>query len=229
VGRFTTVDPVVTLAENLADPQRWNRYAYVRNNPLRYTDPDGREIQTLDALALERVRSTLPVSLRSAVVTGRDGLVDKDVLNAIRSDDANLVALRSIANDPALMQVETASGASMGKLGMMPFDFKSEAQVKAEIAAVGGDISKASAEGFLGVTDRTGPSTVKVTLSNGTGPAAGAPAVEHAVTAAHEMYGHGLPMMRGKPSGHEPTYPKGPVNQAIAAIEARTHKLYEKQ
>ena len=44
IGRFTTVDPVVTWKENLEDPQRWNRYAYVRNNPLRYTDPDGRII-----------------------------------------------------------------------------------------------------------------------------------------------------------------------------------------
>ena len=43
-ARFTTVDPVYTWRENLADPQRWNRYAYARNNPLRYTDPDGREI-----------------------------------------------------------------------------------------------------------------------------------------------------------------------------------------
>lgn len=42
VGRFTTIDPVYTWKENLADPQRWNRYAYVRNNPLRFTDPDGR-------------------------------------------------------------------------------------------------------------------------------------------------------------------------------------------
>ena len=41
-GRFTTTDPAFTLAENLVDPQRWNRYVYVRNNPLRYTDPDGR-------------------------------------------------------------------------------------------------------------------------------------------------------------------------------------------
>ena len=44
IGRFTTVDPVYTWRENLVDPQRWDRYAYARNNPLKYTDPDGRAI-----------------------------------------------------------------------------------------------------------------------------------------------------------------------------------------
>lgn len=44
IGRFTTTDPVYTWRENLVDPQRWNRYAYARNNPLRYVDPDGRQI-----------------------------------------------------------------------------------------------------------------------------------------------------------------------------------------
>jgi RHS repeat-associated protein len=43
VGRFTTIDPVTTIEENLVDPQRWNRYAYARNNPLNYVDPDGRD------------------------------------------------------------------------------------------------------------------------------------------------------------------------------------------
>ena len=36
--------PAMTIAENLVDPQRWNRYAYVISNPLRYVDPDGREL-----------------------------------------------------------------------------------------------------------------------------------------------------------------------------------------
>jgi RHS repeat-associated protein len=42
LGRFTTVDPAMTIKDNLVDPQRWNRYAYVTNNPLKFTDPDGR-------------------------------------------------------------------------------------------------------------------------------------------------------------------------------------------
>lgn len=38
VGRFLSVDPVTF---NYRSPQSWNRYAYVLNNPLRYTDPYG--------------------------------------------------------------------------------------------------------------------------------------------------------------------------------------------
>jgi RHS repeat-associated protein len=56
LGRFTTVDPVYTLKENLEDPQRWNRYAYARNNPLRYTDPDGRAIVCGSAACQEYAR-----------------------------------------------------------------------------------------------------------------------------------------------------------------------------
>jgi RHS repeat-associated protein len=44
LARFTSIDPVTTWKDNLADPLRWNRYAYSRNNPLRYVDPDGRKI-----------------------------------------------------------------------------------------------------------------------------------------------------------------------------------------
>ena len=46
-GRFTGVDPVLDLDKAIVDPQRWNRYTYVRNNPLRYVDPDGRVIDTI--------------------------------------------------------------------------------------------------------------------------------------------------------------------------------------
>ena len=38
MGRFMSPDP---LAGSMADPQSWNRYAYVRNNPLNWTDPTG--------------------------------------------------------------------------------------------------------------------------------------------------------------------------------------------
>lgn len=42
LGRFLSVDPVLDAKRALPEPQRWNRYSYVVNNPLRYVDPDGR-------------------------------------------------------------------------------------------------------------------------------------------------------------------------------------------
>lgn len=39
-GRFTSVDPLLASA-SLTNPQSWNRYAYVLNNPMRFTDPTG--------------------------------------------------------------------------------------------------------------------------------------------------------------------------------------------
>jgi RHS repeat-associated protein len=40
-GRWVSPDPAGLAAVNPANPQSWNRYAYVLNNPLTYTDPDG--------------------------------------------------------------------------------------------------------------------------------------------------------------------------------------------
>src|SRR5262249_57191353 len=43
-GRFTSVDPLGASA-TVANPQSFNRYVYVWNNPLRYVDPDGLDAQ----------------------------------------------------------------------------------------------------------------------------------------------------------------------------------------
>jgi RHS repeat-associated protein len=59
-GRFTTVDPVMNVEAALVDPQRWNRYAYTRNNPLALVDPDGRDAITAMWRLMEVVRYNGP-------------------------------------------------------------------------------------------------------------------------------------------------------------------------
>jgi RHS repeat-associated protein len=44
LGRFISADPIVPKPGN---PQALNRYSYVYNNPLRYTDPSGHWLESL--------------------------------------------------------------------------------------------------------------------------------------------------------------------------------------
>jgi hypothetical protein len=50
-GRFTSPDPLGAAAGKEGDPQSWNLYAYSRNNPLLYTDPDGLTFRICDTSA----------------------------------------------------------------------------------------------------------------------------------------------------------------------------------
>ncbi len=42
-GRFTSPDPINVNILRVINPQRWNMYVYGVNNPLAFTDPDGRD------------------------------------------------------------------------------------------------------------------------------------------------------------------------------------------
>lgn len=41
LGRWPSPDPAGLAATDPTDPQSWNRYAYVRNNPITRVDPSG--------------------------------------------------------------------------------------------------------------------------------------------------------------------------------------------
>ena len=45
LGRFMSPDPKTISPLRMLDPQQWNRYAYARNSPLIYVDPDGKELR----------------------------------------------------------------------------------------------------------------------------------------------------------------------------------------
>jgi RHS repeat-associated protein len=49
LGRFASPDPEQAAGfDHMHDPQSWNGYAYARNNPLIYVDPDGQNYNLCD-------------------------------------------------------------------------------------------------------------------------------------------------------------------------------------
>jgi RHS repeat-associated protein len=215
-GRFTSTDPVLISKQRIVDPQQWNLFGYVRNNPLKLVDPEGREVKVLDEAASRAIRSTVPESLRSRIKVTKGGAVDTKALNKVKTTDANLNDLRSAANDSNTIQVSTAKG-----FGGKEFSCESKEVVVEERAKESPDTVVFGREApmdqfYAGHTEGR----------EWTGKAATAPEAFRAGSAAHEIYGNGLPNLKGLPWKYDSG---GPVDTNIKNIEQRTEKLYEKK
>ena len=67
-GRWMSPDPAGAVAENLGDPQSWNRYLYALNNPLNLVDPLGLDTcYELHGWPSEGVTWTVPVYCSSGI------------------------------------------------------------------------------------------------------------------------------------------------------------------
>jgi RHS repeat-associated protein len=77
MGRFTTVDPLMASATT-HDPQSFNRYTFVLNNPLRYVDPDGLKAKTPWDLLTAKERKIITPKL-----TVPKGQTAKQVFNVL--------------------------------------------------------------------------------------------------------------------------------------------------
>lgn len=213
----------------MTDPQQWNMYSYSRNNPTSYYDPDGREVRALTALAVQRIQSTLPKNVRSQVTANKNGILNRKAIDAIKSNNLIVKLLKQAVDAQKTIEVTTAPALQGGQpIGLvnMAFSYESVADVQASVKAAGDDPSeiKILPTLYLGVTqtvDQSVSGNVRVTLSDGTGAAAGTPDSEQAVTAAHELYGHALPEVNGQPSAHDQG---GPVDKRIKQIEDETRK-----
>jgi len=99
VGRFLSVDPTWSSADR-GTPQSWNRYAYVRNNPLRFVDPDGRVVQLSSA--------------------GNSQALEDFVVATLQKPDGR-VAFEAVANDPnftATMRDAKITGEAQIQMGI---------------------------------------------------------------------------------------------------------------
>ena len=96
MGRFMSLDPKQITKQRMNDPQQWNMYSYVRNNPMIVIDPDGKELRfaNLDQAkkGREAARGGVDPSQRRAITYKQAG--DHYVLN-VDADTAKAATLGS--------------------------------------------------------------------------------------------------------------------------------------
>ena len=137
-GRFTSPDPVWITPRRMLDPQELNLYAYVRNNPLRYVDPDGKILE-LAASSEDEARKKWALIQRGltkqdrshaqlVVGDGKNGFakghfgitVDKDY----KSNSSNFQTLQGAANskDLAIAAIVSPGDKFASNLGIQKGD-----------------------------------------------------------------------------------------------------------
>ena len=236
-GRFTSVDPLLSSAK-VFTPQSWNRYAFCWNNPLRFIDPDGEELKVLDDKALEYVRKTLPENIRSKIKLDKNGMIDKDALNKIKSKDQNFLDLKAIVNDSSTIEIGTATNSP--NAGEFSYQSAKAAQKEAYDSLIKAGMSPKEAREaaasvnipslYLGETlspDLSPSGNMRVIISDGTGNAATAPLEQRVVTTGHELYGHAGLYIQGKDWQHGNL--GGPVDTYIKQAENQTRRNFRGQ
>jgi RHS repeat-associated protein len=88
LGRFATVDPKAIGLRHLVNPQKFNRYAYVLNNPISLFDPNGEEEITVVLRAFIKQSSIqVPVAGVSVGYKGDNRGFSKDPSASLASGD----------------------------------------------------------------------------------------------------------------------------------------------
>jgi hypothetical protein len=120
-GRFLSVDPTWESAD-LKTPQSWNRYTYVRDNPVGNTDPDGKvcipcaAVGAFAAVAYEsyrQVRSGEPVNNGRLLAAVGIGAAGGATLGAV-AEAAPIAYNAVLANPSAVATATSIAGAAVG-------------------------------------------------------------------------------------------------------------------
>jgi RHS repeat-associated protein len=98
--RFLSADPITIKPDRLQDPQRLNRFSYVRNSPLRFSDPTGEDLH---------IKIT-------NIVVGYQYLVDVSSGKRVRTEVMSYRVI--VTNDSGTRRIfELTRGSSHGKRG----------------------------------------------------------------------------------------------------------------
>ena len=106
MGRFMSPDPIHIMMQKFTDPQQWNMYAYVRNNPLRLVDNNGKWPTDIHNQIIDKAFPGLSPSQR-AILKSASSAMD-GILNGGQSKgNAYQHSMRAPNESPATAKKDT--------------------------------------------------------------------------------------------------------------------------
>jgi hypothetical protein len=196
-GRFTTIDP-------LCEKYYWiSPYVYCNNNPIRFIDPDGRDVKPAGIAELTMMQNTLPKEARDYVQLDKNGLIDKALLNSYGGESLNFNNLKTMVNAEMTLEVKLddqftfmGQDGQLGTTTMSYFKFDPNYDTEADKDLIGETLNGTSTgeNGFMGKTlfpDKGGiqnspNGNIIVIVNKNLSPAAAAELY------SHEANGHAL-------------------------------------
>ncbi len=192
-GRFLSVDPVNSAKPKV--PQTWNKYAYAADNPLKYIDPDGKELRLgsgSHARALAGLRLMLPPALRNSVdvATNKRGQTIVTVDNSVRTSDKLFKNLQRVVNSPGVVELNLVSSNDPVTIkwdtrSIGTYQFGSVKRVGITLPSEGTAVGNEGA-----FSSETGVTEIYITNA--------APVEQQAVIIAAEIGAHALPALLGQ-------------------------------
>ncbi len=188
MGRFSSPDPKLLTARHLVYPQKWNKYAYVQNNPLTSIDPDGlddfkvfvnfssKDVAAKNTPNWNAIKATAEKHGHTVTIYSGDSANAKNYQDALSSKGSHVISVgHSVESSPTTASgVMLGNGQSVGK-GADPNNQPMQAPQNVQAASV--DIFScnsitlssqyAGAGAFVGV-DSGGNGTNSITLEQAT-------------------------------------------------------------
>ena len=138
MGRFMSPD-VFYKDSHVGDPQSWNEYAYARNNPLRYVDPNGEKADLSTHCTIDEqnhITCNVTISASIAIYAAPGSRLTQEQLNG---------AATTIQNS-----IQSAWSGSFTQDGVT---YNVSTQVTLQVAASEGDASKTGAQNVISLTN----------------------------------------------------------------------------